>query len=422
MRHAWILLLFLAACTQTEPTTILLPLDGRLVLAWEQEQQVFIWQTGVSAPQQIASDGVVQVFVAPDGEHIATTRGANRAPETLWIIAVDGSGERQLVGENLAEDQSGAMQIGDVRWLDGETLYFNTLSPAQPTFLPNDDLYRVAVSTGEITQVLPAGEGGRIHISPDQQHMLLIHPGRYGETEGRIQLYNPQMQDEPRLLLSYPAVATASEFPFYPEVFWLPDSSAALVAIPDSDAIYSEMNVSAASPIRLWRLPLADSEQSTLIGTVLASFFGLPRWSGDASQMLFLRRNEVSGGIALYLADGSGADEQVYLQDASALLGAAPRWIPGAQQFFYADALPSGETMYAIGSRDAQPMRLTMGAMLLPQFVNESYFLALFPTGGNTLELRLVRLDGGSSQAIETIAQLPGTSIPLVDFVWLPGD
>ncbi|MCA9912277.1 MAG: hypothetical protein KC496_02975 [Anaerolineae bacterium] len=415
MRYGWILLLVLAACNLTDPATTSLPLDGHLVLAWEQGGNLYVWQAGEAAPQQIATDGVIQAFIAPDGEQIAYTRGAERAPETLWIIGVAGSEERPLVGENAADYQPGAMQIGDVVWLDGETLLFNTLSRSEPTFLPNDDLYAINTASGEITPLLPNGDGGRIRISPDKQHVLLINPGIYGERDGRIQIYDPQTDTAPRDLLTYPAVATASEFPFYPEIDWLPDSSAALVAIPDADAIYTELNLQPMPPVRLWRLPLANDEPAQVIGTVQASFFGLPRWSEDASQMLFLRRDTTSGGAVLLLAEATGADEQVYLQDAGALLGDVPRWIPGTRQFFYTDVRSSGEALVMRGSVDAPAMRLSEVGMLLPQFINAAYYLALFPVNANRLELRLVNVEEGTQQ---TVAHFPAESIPRVVFHW----
>lgn len=417
MRTAWILFLLLAACTLTELATTALPLEGKLALAWEQDGNLFVWQSGASTPRQIATEGVVQAFIALDGAQIAFTRGANRAPETLWIIGIDGSGERQLAGENPAEYQPGAMQIGDVRWLDGETLYFNTLSQAEPAFIPNHDLYAIDTRTDTITQVLPSGAGGRIHISPDHQHILLVNPGRYGESEGRIRLYNPQTGESPRDLLTYPAVASASEFPFYHAIDWLPDSSAALVAIPDADAVYSERSSQPAPPVRLWRLPLAEDEQAQTIGTLQASIFGLPRWSENASQMLFLRWDESATEVSLVLADGTGADEQVYLRDVAQLIAYTPRWIPETPRFFYVEVQPSSESVYYLGSADEEPLRINTENMLLMQFINADYFLALFPENANRWSLRLIRLEDGSAQ---TIAHFPAESIPLLSVQWQP--
>jgi hypothetical protein len=52
-----------------------------------------VWQTGDTIPRRVASGGVVQPYIAPDGEHIVFTRGPNGATETLWVVDILGTAE-----------------------------------------------------------------------------------------------------------------------------------------------------------------------------------------------------------------------------------------------------------------------------------------------------------------------------------------
>lgn len=419
MRYGWLLCLLLVGCTgmAAEPAATSQAVDGvdddRLVVAWEQEGDLYGWRTGDAAPLRLARAGVVQAFIAPDGERIAFTRGANRAPETLWLVNVDGSGERQLVGEQPAEYQPGQNQIGDVVWLDDDTLYFNTLSHAEPAFTPNFDLYGLEIADGTVTRLLPPGEGGRIHISPDRAHILLAQPGRYGETDARIRRVDPQTPELPRTIFAYPAVASASEFAFSPEIFWEPGSSAALVAIPHPDAVYNEYNAGGSAPVQLWRLPLDAAQSAQNIGQVQASFFSLPRWSDDASRMVYAQRRGETGD-QLVLAQGDGANPQVY--EAGIRSGSLNvLWLPDTTTFLYTQFLDDqGAFRYLLGNEGREPASVSDAFFILVQFLTAEHYLGWFPAEASATELRLATLGGESIR----ITSFQG-ALPAVAAVWL---
>ncbi len=406
MRYGWILCLLLAACNATEPSPTAVSdsiAAGRAIVAWEQEGDLFVWQSAQAGAQRVLSGEVVQPFLSPDGARIAFTRGANRAPETLWVVDATGGEARQL-----APPEPGT-QIGDVIWRGRDTLYFNTLAQAQPAFIPNHDLHRADIASGTVTQVLSAGEGGRIHISPDERHILLVHPGRYGETDARIRRYEPGSNQAPRTLLAFPSVAAASEFAFSPGIFWEPDSSAARVAIPDADAVYSEINATGTPPVQLWRLRLGAADSAENIGAVQASFFGLPRWSDDATQMLYLQRD--AAGVRLILAEGAGANPQPYLDDASDLAGNEIRWLPDRDTFVY----PAGDGLrYLLGRAGVEPVSLSEEPLLLPHFISRQHYLAWTAFAAGSAELRLVEIDGTSTTIISS-----SDDLPQYDAVWL---
>lgn len=412
MRH-WllILLLGLSACNlgQAVPTEeapdVLVNDDDKLVVAWIDAGNLVVWQTGDSLPRRVASGGVVQPFIAPDGEHIAFTRGAEGRPETLWVIDINGTAEQQLVGERPRNYQPGENQIGDVLWLDETVLYFNTLLQQAPFFAPQNDLYRANIRTREVSLILPAGEGGRIHISPNRERIVTVSHGMYAQEDGVIQVLDPFARDIVDDLLFFVGVSTASEYHFYPEIQWLPDNSAVLVAIPDADLIYSEGDPLEDVPsTELWRLPIANPSQRELLGTVQASFFGLPQWSDDGTAMLYAQRVSDSNQFTAYIADTIGENEAVIF-DGEIGTVEAPQWILNSTSYFYAQPADDNTRTYFIGGVGIDPEPLSDERIFDLQFVSSDSYV--YVTQGNRrLDMRFGQI-GGTSQFIGSLSTVP---------------
>lgn len=410
-----ILSLLLSACNlgQTPPNEVVTnptSVTGeRLVIAWIDAGNLMLWQTGDTLARRIASGGVVEPFIAPDGQHIAFTRGPQGKAETLWIIDSAGIAEQQLVGERPDSYTAGANQIGDVVWADNRTIYFNTLVQQDPTYSPLNNAYRVDTRTREISLIAEPSVGGRISISPDGQNLVTVYHGTYGRQDAVIRRLDLLGRDEPDNLLFYEGVSTASEFNFYPPIHWLPTGDTILLAIPDPDLVYSDTQTLPLTT--LWQIPVNNPSERGIIGTVQASFFGLPQWSADGSAMTFLQRSGESNQFTAFIADGNGANPR-------ALFGAVvgnidpPQWLPQSNRYSYAQPITggSGTRNYFIGSPDSDPVPLSDEAIFTLRFVSDRHYVYI-TQGTGRLDLRFAELEGQS----EFIGSL--SAIPIFDAV-----
>ena len=82
--------------------------------------------------------------------------------------------------------------------------------------------------SGEISLLLKAGEGGNFYYSPDGQQIALVTPED-------ISLINANLSNRRGSVLEYIPVITYSEYLYYAEPAWSPDSSHLLVDIPPED-------------------------------------------------------------------------------------------------------------------------------------------------------------------------------------------
>lgn len=371
------LLLLLAACNLNEPNgtplpPTLIPGTPFLVTAWAEAGNLYVWQTGDPFPRRVASGGVIQPFVSPDGAHIAFTRGPAGAPDTLWLVSTDGSLEQQLVGEGSPASYRSA-QMGQVLWWDASTLYFNTLKRGTPDSTPKHDLYRANIVTRAVSLLLTPGEGGRITFSPSHTRIALVSAGDYGTQNGRIRVIDPLAQTPPTDLLYFIGAATGSHSGFYPPITWTQDESALIAAIPDKDLLYSE-DKAEAPETALWRLPIEAPSDRETIGTLAVSFFGMPRWSDDGSHMLYLTRTD-QNIFQITLADADGKNPFAIDSGAAGEID-MPQWIPGTTRFFYTRGA-AGQLMTA--ALDELPHALRDEITLSPSFVTPEQMVFLAP-------------------------------------------
>jgi hypothetical protein len=390
---ALLLLVVMSAHSQTvTPSAASSANLDKLRVAWVEAGNLFTWMNGLS-PRLITSGNVVRPYIAPDGKHVAFTRGHGGFPDTLWLADMDGQSVRELVTLNDLADENEPILVGQIDWLDDSIMYFNTAHLGSLGLERQDDLWRANIDTGEIIMLLSSGQGGAFSISPDRKQIALIQPGSYGETPGQIRFMDTQT-DTLHESLSFDGVSTGAEYRFYPEVFWEADSSAARVAIPDKDLIYDEES---STPTALWRLPINGSSEQ--IGSVEASFFGLPRWSSGGSNIVYLRRvgSLTSNRFDLMIASGSGENSVRYDSGDAGSFG-MPSWIPDALQFMY----PQGEpNQYWLGSSGTPPQPL-IEPLLNPQFVDRSS-MVYAAVSGSIVELRYLQLDNSASSLIATL-------------------
>jgi len=392
-----LLALSLAACNLGQAATS--APGPRLGLAWASGGDLWLWRTGEAAPRRVASGGVIRPFIAPGGQRVAYTRGANGQAQTLWVVDSDGLAEQQLIGLNNPRGYDpDTMRLGDVAWWDEAVLYFNTLALQGPGLSARSDLYRANARTREAAQILPPGQGGRFTFSPDQQQIAVVSSGRYNVGDGRISLADPLGQRDPRILLYFKGIASGSHSPHSPQVAWSRDSATLYVAIPPPDLLYQDTESAESLPFTaLWELPTANPTQRRQLGQVQASFFGLPVYSDAANAWLYAQRQPASNRFRLLLAapDGSSPREL-----ASGLAGeiSAASWVMGGPSYTFSLG-PLAQVWR--GQPDEPAARLDEQASLEVLWLDEAYYIFQ------------VALVGGRSRFM--LGQVGGPSLPLVD-------
>ena len=390
-------LISLAACNLGLPASE--QVGQRLTLAWASSGDLWVWRTGEAAPRRIASGGVIRPWVAPGGERIAYTRGANGQAQTLWVVDSGGLAEQQLIGPNNPRGYDpNTLRIGDVAWWDEAVLYFNTLVLQSPGLSARHDLYRANARTREAAQILRPGRGGRFVFSPDKQQIAVISSGRYNVGDGRISVVDPLGQRGVRILLYFKGVASGSHSPYSPQVSWSQDSSALYVAIPHPDLVFRDTeDAKSLPPTALWLLPVANPSQRRQVGQVQASFFGVPVYSAAAERWLYVQRQPASNRFRLLLAALDGTEVS---EIASGQAGeiSAPVWIVDGPGYVFTRG-PLAQIWRGQADQDAPPMLLDERAALEVLWLDATryVFQAALEDGSSAFFIGQV---GGPSRAL----------------------
>jgi len=394
------LILLFAACGSSASNEEILPTletGEKLVVAWVQDGDLLLWRSG-DGVQRLATGGVSEVFIAPNGKHLAYTHGENM-PETLWIINDDGSGKWQVVSANM---------IRQVIWLNDEVLYFNTFErfePAELVIRPADDLHSLDITTREM---ISYEAGGDFSISPEGDYIAVVTAGAYGESAGNIRAFALSEDTAPLDLLGFPAIATGSHYAFYPSIQW-GDATTLLVAIPDADAIYNQYTADKA-PTSLWRFDLS-SGVGEQIGTSHNNFFGMPNWSNDGERMVYLRNNydDVTSPPDLYLADGDGTNATVYADD----INSVPIWIDGESDFLFMS--DGAQWISEPGEPPYRWLDFVDKVPLNPVIVGQFVVFVVVGTDGTGLYYSVL----GADEVMANLIAETGVDYPRFDAAWI---
>lgn len=412
--------ILLAACTlNTAPAPAPAPsaspaplAAGEVIVAWAERGELYTWRSADPLPRRIASGGVIRPFLAPDGQTVAYLRGPHGDPRALWIADTQGATERQLIDAPALPVGDPTRRIGQVLWApEGDALYFTTLTGTGIATRPAEDLWRVDVLTGTGEALLPDGQAGQIALSPGGERIALATAGRYGaegapdRMSGQIALYDVASRTR-QVLLDYPAVATGSEWRWYPALRWLPDGSGLRAAIPPPDLIYGD-----AGGTVLWALPVEGAAAE--LGRVDADFFGLPVFSADGAWIAFMGRRTAPDqpDLALMIARADGSEAVAYAQGAIGALGPAT-WLPGAAQFSYQAGAPGALWIGGPGGEAQRFPAVDVPVLALVWADARTFVIGTQDDAG--LWLASSALDNPA--ALTEIARL--TEVPTLDAVW----
>jgi len=317
-----------------------------LTIAWIENGDLMTWRADDPVTRRIASGGVIQAVISPDGQRVAYLRGPEGDTRSLWISDTLGANERQVVeAGSLVETE--ARRLSEVVWAaDSTKLYFTTIAGEGMDSHQADDLWQVDVDSGAVERLLADGEGGAIFPSPDGQWFALTSAGTYQDRPGAVAVYQPVTRQR-TVMLEYPAVATGSEWRWHAQPRWKPDSSGVNVAVPPADLLYE------GGDTALWWLPL--NGQAAQIGQVDADFFGLPTFSADGEWISYIQHRATpdQNQIVLMTAWNDGSNAELYAQgDIGSLTPLS--WLPAGHRFLFMQGAP-GELW--IGAPGQEPQR-----------------------------------------------------------------
>ncbi len=382
-----------------------------LTVAYVTEEGLWLWQEGGEARLIVAGD-VQQPLLSPDGVRVAYRSMLTERGDDLWIVGTgEGDAEAMAITSDDISTDDERRAINQIAWSGDVTLYFNTMSVLPDTLytFAKNDLWGVAIETGEIKPLLAPGDGGQFAVSPDGAHVAVTRPGRYHEaqTPGAVNLFDAQGASRVDAL-TFPGVSTASEYEFYPHPHWFPDGSAFRVAIPDPDAVYAYENT---PPVALWEVSVEGEARQ--IGAAPADYFSVvfneAFWSPDGAHIVYTQRvgAPTENRMALCIAGGDGSNPACH--DEGTVGAYAPLgWVPDGSAFVYRIDTADATSMWTLTSGgDRQPFPGEPALELA--WVDVETYVYIASVEGK-FALRVARL-GGDAETIATVEGWPAFSV-----------
>ncbi len=316
---------------------------------------------------------VQRLSISPDGRRvafIASTLTNNR----LYVVNADGQDLRNLLDSNelpLEIDQTAVdfvLLLNQINWLpDSTTLAFNTIAvdPSGPGVTNQEDLWLVTLD-GELSQILPTGEGGGIFAFMANDRLLLSR----SDSIVRADLDGSNNE----VILQFEPVNTASEYAFYPSLQQA-GKGETVTHIPDPQPWEPEAWTT------LWQIP--GIGQAGQLGAIEGiGPFEPVIWSPDGSRLAYVLQpdsQDPESVSRVVVADGTGINAAPYAGGNSLVVHS---WAPDGARFIY-----SGEGFYALGRENAPPVQtiLSPGQRVRDgQWISNEAFIAAagFPDTG----------------------------------------
>ncbi|MCB9437999.1 MAG: hypothetical protein H6673_13565 [Anaerolineales bacterium] len=362
-------LLLLILCGVLFVAPVMAQDDPSTIFAWLLNGELWIADE-THAEQPLALNTILHASLSPDRTMLAyVTAGTYPPPELIIMDVRDNTLVQHLSSTIFASPEGVTIEFSAPVWGGNEAVLFNTvevyggLSGAHNRY----DVQRLDVQDGSWTELLPAGEGGDMVPSPDDQWVAIRQAGRYGPPNeaGFVQIISAATGDPLTERFMFPAVATASEIVWLPSVHWDAASNELLWAIPDPDAVYL---LDDAPPAQLCRFKLgSDMTCSALAIAYPADVVVNP----DLTQVAYLYQRQLLWGPL----DGERQSIEVdglpiaWLDDATLIYqryteGAGlyradthTLWEPTGQPVINMQALEDGRWLLAVGNYTA----LTIG-------------------------------------------------------------
>jgi dipeptidyl aminopeptidase/acylaminoacyl peptidase len=287
--------------------------------------------TEVHPMKLVDTDDVSSVYLSDDAQSIVFTRQLSESRYDLWAINTDGSNERLLIAadqfdtmdtETPAPDGVGFDQM---RWIaDTHTLAFNTR-----VFYDDglyiaiaDDLWTLNVDTGELTNLLPHGEGGRFLYSPDGSQIALMTPNS-------LSIVNADGSNRREDVLESYEARGMGEYYQFPQMRWSDDNRTLLAAVSAVDDPYAQEE----DAVSLWRV---DTETLESVQTItLTAFYPSTHLSPDGQKIASWSSDEAGSNIRTLSIIDVATGETLYSN--TGFLVDFIAWSPDSARFIYRD-------------------------------------------------------------------------------------
>jgi len=366
-----------------------IPLEVPRRLAYTDDGNIWLIEEDDPAVQLTFDGGADRVLLSSDKSKIVFIRkplGDNHSE--LRSINYDGSADTTLLSvdelNGLYPMEAGMVgfEISMMAFAYGShDLLFNTFILFDgPGLIKNDELLRIDTDTGELTTILSAGEGGDFTISPNGMQVAVVQPEN-------IALINTDGSNHYPNLLAYPPVTTYSEFRYYAQPVWAPDSSALGVAIPSPDPLAEEVFGS------LWLIPL-NGDPAINVGNVEGDFyftqvFSNPGLSPTLDRVVFAR-NHLEDLHELHIANLDGSEDILFLEGRLNWQG----WSPEGSRFTFIMSEPLN---VFLGEEGEAPEALLLGMDI--HWINETEYYYLSGSRGDW-EIKKGEIGGGLSPIV----------------------
>lgn len=219
-------------------------------------------QDGSNSPKQLSNSGEdLYPMFSDDGEKLVYYRGKLDDNNKIFSINADGSNERALITIKWLSTLGTGTQAGHLAFVPHtHQMLFNAYQCPETLDLGcTVGLFIVNTDTGKIKEIISPTLGGHLawygvpswfgnfSVSPDGKLLSVAHRGQISilSTDGKVIRRN---------IMKY---TPSTPVELYPRVFWLPDSSGLIAAIP-AEIGYRGVWYSGDPAYTIWRYRFKD--------------------------------------------------------------------------------------------------------------------------------------------------------------------
>jgi Tol biopolymer transport system component len=367
-----------------------------LQIVYPKNNNLWVWSEGVT--RQITRGGNVNGFkLSDDGNKVAFTRMVSYPTSELWVINIDGSGERLLVSTDDLQALGKSSETEEIRqsesyillspyaWVPGTyTIAYGTYrSIRYDGTIYHYDLNLVDAETGKKWTILAPGSGGKFIYSPDGSQIAIF-------TRQQIFIVDADGSNRHDNLLEF-QMPTFGEAHIFPEPVWSADGQYLLLGLPPDDPMNNP-----TLPTTLWQVP-ADGSPAIRLGTtkypVLPEGYNVT-FSPDLKQLAYTTEGPgLSGyGFEIHIANFDGTNDRV-IQAGKMLY--FWNWSPDGQHFIYYSH-PEPDAWYISDLDGNATVMDFLPVDVQLAWVNNESFLHYVHCGAQNCayELRLASIDG----------------------------
>jgi hypothetical protein len=378
--------------TETPAPTEVTPGEAVLKVVFVRDQNAWLWTEGEGSRPLTEAGQVIEVQISSNGRMAAFIRQVDEFSQEIWSIETDGEpgSERLLLGPddfNAMEMTTRSAQArgtlpANLQFIPGtHLLTFNIYQAFEgPGMAVHDDLRRLDTVSGELSDLVPVGQGGVAQFSPDGSTVALITPDK-------ISLVNSDGANYREAVLRYEPVLTYSEYYFTPRLYWSPDGTYLKTAIPPREPLGQPLQ-----PTTLWHIPVGGEAVNEGSVTAISLWDFGPHYSPDLTRILYVKEvgRPEENLRELHIANSDGSDDQVYHVFTAIQ---SHGWAGSNERFVFSQGEQRSFMLAQVGG-EMQPLIEDPFDIVEVEWLDEHRFIYFKPISGNNWELTLRSLDG----------------------------